>query len=204
MRNLILCLMFSLIVVVTGCADDDETNGDINNGGNGGGPFDSVRNVTLDHVDGSPAAGRISAGTEVVFHMRLKNTSGLKAKGITNGFRIYSTDGATWSTSTADTTGTITRDDFDLILSINYFNVTGAGADTVGFGGAVVTGPGLADGFDDIAYTITIGPINESFVGKHVCVDSSYYPPSGSWMWAFGTESHRPGWNGPHCFEVVQ
>ena len=73
MLKLILCLMFGLIVAIAGCANDDETNGDVN--ANGGGTFDSLRNVTLDHVDGSPAAWQISAGTNVVFYCRLKNTS---------------------------------------------------------------------------------------------------------------------------------
>ena len=70
-----------------------------------------------------------------------------------------------------------------------------------------MSGPGMADGFDDIAYTITIGPIDASNVGKHVCIDSSFYEPTGTWMWAFGTgtpSSVPPGWDGPHCFEVVQ
>lgn len=195
--------MFGLIVMVAGCGDD-ETNGDINNGGNGGnGTFDELRNITLDHVDGSPAGGKISAGANVVFYLRLKNTSGLKAKGIINGFRIYSTDGATWGTTIGDTTGTLGKADFDLIYTINYYNITGTGGDTVGFGAAVVTGPGLADGFDDIAYKITIGPIGASSAGKHVCIDSSFYPV-GTWMWAFGSGGDPPGWDGPHCFEVVQ
>jgi hypothetical protein len=201
MRKLILILMFGLVVGVTGCASDNETNADV-------ATFDSLRNITLDHVDGSPAVGQISAATDVKFYMRLMNVSGFKAKGITNGFRIYSPDGATWTTCTGGTTGTLTGDDFDLVFSKKNFSVTGTEADTVGFGGAVMTGPGLADGFNDVAFSIAIGPIDASNVGKHVCIDSSYYPPSGGWKWAFGPEdeggSHSPGWDGPHCFEVVQ
>lgn len=206
MRNLILCLMFGLIFVAVGCADEDETNGDINGNGDngGGGSFDPLRNITLDHVDGSPGAGQISAGGDVVFYLRLKNTGGSKGKGITNGFRVYSTDGATWNSTSIDTTGTPSKDDFDLIYATISFGVTGAGADTVAVGGVAITGPGLADGFDDIAYTITIGPINASNVGKNICVDSSYYPPTGSWLWDMEDGAHSPGWDGPHCFEVVQ
>ena len=202
MRNLILCLMFGLIVVVAGCDKDDESNGNVNNNG-GGGTFDELRNITLDHVDGSPAAGKISAGTDVVFYMRLKNASGFKAKGITNGFRIYSNDGATWNSTSIDTTGTLNKEQFDLILTFVESGVTGSAADTVGWGASIMTGPGMPDGFDDVAFTVAIGPT--SSVGKHVCIDSSYYPPSGTWMWAFGgsENSHPPGWDGPHCFEVV-
>ncbi|MDH3889677.1 MAG: hypothetical protein OEV49_01220 [candidate division Zixibacteria bacterium] len=204
MRNLILCLMFGLIFIVAGCADDDETNGDINNGGNGGGPVDSLRSITLDHVDGSPAAGKISVGTSVVFYLRLKNASGFVAKGITNGWRIYSTDNATWTTTSIDTTGALTKDDYDLIFTSNSFSISGSGSDTVAYGGASMSGPGMVDGFDDVAYAITIGPIDASQAGKHICLDSSFYPPSGTWMWSFGSAgAEPPGWDGPHCFEVV-
>ena len=198
MRNLILCLMFGMVFAVVGCDKEEATNGD-------GGTFDELRNVTLDHVDGSPAAGQISAGTSVVFYLRLKNTSGFPAKGITNGFRIYSTDGAIWTTASIDTTGTLTKTQFDLVFTSSLFSISGSGGDTVGYGGAKMNGSGMVDGFDDIAYTVTIGPINASDVGKHVCIDSSYYPPSGTWMWAFGgPDNFPPAWDGPHCFEVVQ
>ena len=192
MRKTVLILMFGLAAAIVGCADD-ETNGDTP---------DTLGMITLDHVVGSPAAGQITAGIDVVFHLRLKNATADKAKGIMNGFRIYSPDGATWNTTVGDTTGTLGKADFDLIMSIMPFGITGSGADTIGFGGAVVTGPGLAPGFDDIAYTITIGPINT--VGKNVCVDSAYYRPSGSWMWAYGKDSFPPTWDGPHCFTVVE
>ena len=205
MRKLILSLMFVLVVGVTGCANDNETNADANTNDNVA-TFDSLRNITLDHVDGSLAVGQISAETNVVFYMCLKNSSGFKAKGITNGFRIYSPDGATWTTCSGSTTGTLTGDDFDLIFSKQHFSVTGTGADTVGYGAAVMEGPGLADGFNDVAFSIAIGPIDASNVGKHVCIDSCFYYTSGAWKWAFGGENgdHHPGWDGPHCFEVVQ
>ncbi len=204
MRKTVLILMFGLAAAIVGCADD-ETNGDINNGD--GDTPDTLRTITLDHVDNSPAAGQVTAGTDVVFHLRLKNAAADKAKGITNGFKIYSPDGATWTTTVGDFTGTLSKADFDLIMSIDPFSVTGDGADTIGFGGAAMTGPGLAPGFDDIAYTITIGPINT--VGKNVCVDSAYYRPTGSWKWAYGDPpggpgSFSPSWDGPHCFTVVE
>ncbi len=200
MRKLFFCLMLGLVVILAGCDKDDETSGDVNNGD--GGMVDPMSSITLDHVDGSPADGQITAGGDVVFHLRLKNAAAIKAKGITNGFKIYSPDGATWTNTVGDTTGTLGKADFDLIVSINQFSVTGDGADTIGFGCSVMTGPGLAPGFDDIAYTITIGPINT--VGKNVCVDSAYYRPTHTWLWAYGEGSFPPTWDGPHCFTVVE
>ena len=206
MRKLFFCLMLGLVVILAGCDKDEETSSDVNNGDgdNGGTTVDTLRTVTLDHVDGSPAAGQITAGTDVVFHLRLKNAAADKAKGITNGFKIYSPDGATWTTVVGDFSGTLGEDDFDLIWKINAENISGEGTDIIGFGGSVATGPGLAPGFDDIAYTITIGPINT--VGLNVCVDSAYYPPAHTWMWAYGSTvgSFPPSWDGPHCFTVVE
>jgi len=203
MGKLIFMLMLGFGLATVGCSkDEDSTGGD----GNGNGAVDTLRMVTLDHVDGSPAAGQITAGGEVVFHLRLKNGMAEKAKGITNGFRIYSPDGASWSTTVGDTTGTLGKADFDLVFAVQTFNIDGGGADTVGFGGSIMTGPGLAPGFDDIAYTITIGPIDASNAGKKVCIDSSYYRPSGTWTWAYGSTvgSFIPGWDGPRCFTVAQ
>jgi hypothetical protein len=205
MRKTVLILMFGLAAAIVSCADEDSTS-DVNNGNgdNGGGTPDSLRTITLDHVDGSPATGQITAGDSVVFYLRLKNAVADKAKGITNGFKIYSPDGATWGTVAGDFTGTLGKDDFDLVWKINTFDIDGAGEDTVAFSAVVMTGPGMPPGFDDIVYTITIGPI--STLGKNVCVDSAYYPTAGTWMWAYGSEigSFPPSWDGPHCFEVVE
>ncbi len=207
MRKLIFCLMLGLLVVLAGCGKEepsDVNNGD-GNGSNGGGNNNVLGAISLDHVDGSPADGKLTAGGEAAFYIRLTNNSGFPALGITNGFRIYSTDGATWATSSIDTTGTLTKTQFDLIFTANYFSVTGSGADTVAYGGAKQAGTGMVNGFDDIAYKITIGPIDAASVGKHICLDSSFYPPSGSWMWSYGSDgAGPPAWDGPHCFEVVQ
>jgi hypothetical protein len=108
MRKTVLILMFGLAAAIVSCADEDSTS-DVNNGNgdNGGGTLDSLR-------DGSPATGQITAGDSVVFYLRLKNAVADKAKGITNGFKIYSPDDATWGTVAGDFTGTLGKDDFDL------------------------------------------------------------------------------------------
>jgi len=205
MRKLVILLTLGFVVALLGCSkSDDGTGGNGNNGDTTVVGDDTLRTVSLDHVGGSPAAGEITSGGEVVFYIRLKNDATDKAKGITNGFRIYSPNGATWNTTVGDTTGTLGKGDFDLIFAISGAAIDGAGEDTVGFGGAVTTGPGLAPGFDDIAYAITIGPIDAGSVGKSICIDSCYYRPSGTWAWAFGEPSgtFSPGWDGPHCFTV--
>ena len=79
----------------------------------------------------------------------------------------------------------------------------GTGADTVGFTGYFQTiGTGMWDGFNEIAWTISIDSFPQSEIGKSFCIDSSYFPPSGKWLWADGI-SLEPEWDGPHCFQIV-
>ncbi len=126
-------------------------------------------------------------------------------KGITNGFRVYSPNGATWNTTVGDTLSSLVWGDaFDLTFNINYFSVNGAGADTVAFGGSKLFGNGLPTGFVDTAYSLRIGPVNSSHLGKTICIDSSFFPPVGYWVWApTGTSTIIPDWYGPYCFTVT-
>ena len=161
------------------------------------------QNISLDHVEGlvDGETDVIEMDQLITFHIRM--TAGEENYGgITNGFSISSVD-AEWITTTADTTGTIGKAEFDLVWSINTFGITGSGADTVGFGGAYMYGTGMLAGFDDITYTITIGPIDASYEGKQVCLDSCFYPSSGTWMWTTPEAiTVFPEWDGPHCYWI--
>ncbi len=168
--------------------------------------FGQTPSVTLDNVAGGMWHGEpdsIMAGSTYVFSIRLTSISNTFS-GITNGFRVYSDDGATWTTAVGDTTGTPSSSNFDLIYAINPADsVTGAGADTIGFGGAALFGGGLVADFNDVAYTITIGPIppGATHHGQTICLDSAFYPTAGTWKWA-GPEA-LPTWDGPHCYTVI-
>jgi len=164
--------------------------------------------VSVDHVDGTLSANAIPSGELITFYIRLTNVSADTAwRGITNGFEVYSPDGAEWTTTTSDTLPTLTwGDHFDLIFQLTEFSVTGSGADTLGWAGSKMTGIGLPTLFDDTAYTITIGPIDTSHHGRMICLDSSYYPPTGIWKWASGggaANSRTPVWGGPYCYFIV-
>jgi len=163
-----------------------------------------AQSVSLDHVDGLFAPDTLWADSLVVFHLRMTAGSS-NYLGISNGFRVYSPDGAEWLNTTADTTGTLTGDNFDLTWFINYFDVDGAGADTIGLGGAVMLDPiGMPSGFDDITHTIRIGPIDGSHHGKTVCLDSSFFRWAGQWVWSVNADSSiMPSWDGPHCFYII-
>ena len=91
---------------------------------------------------------------------------------------------------------------FDGGIFINPYSVNGNGADTIGFAAFVFFGDGIPAGFDDVAFTIEIGPMDASQAGGTVCLDSAYFPPSGVWKWA-GPDAY-PDWDGPHCFFVAE
>jgi hypothetical protein len=136
---------------------------------------------TLDHVDGLVGPNQLGTDAEITFHIRMNNNTGYALKGITNGFRVYSTNGAQWTTTVPDTTGAITSAMFDAPFIINTFSITGSGADTVGFGGFKMFAPGIPAGFNEITYTIMIGPIAPMYNGGTIVLDSSFYPPISFW-----------------------
>jgi hypothetical protein len=160
-----------------------------------------AQSVTLEHVDGALSPSEIIAdgSTPIIFHIRLTGDADAHG-GIVNGFRIYSDDGATWQPATGDTVG-LGKAQFDGGFFINYFGRNGSDADTIGFGGFRFFGTGLPAGYDDTAFTIDIGPISSSNHNKTICLDSSFYPPSGVWKWA-GPDVF-PSWDGPHCFTCI-
>ncbi len=166
--------------------------------------------ISLDSVAGLYGPTSLNTNQQLTFYLRLTNNGTYPMKGITNGFQVYSPNGATWDTTVGDNElGTIGSSDFDLVWSVNKFGLTGSGADTLGFGGATMSATGLPASFDDTAYTISIGPINSLDHGKTICLDSAYYPPSGLWLWDGGMVDSMligdrlPTWDGPHCFTVL-
>jgi len=165
-------------------------------------PGDAI--ISLDHVDGySPGAGGIWSGVPVSFHLRLTNATGYVIAGLTSGFKLYSPDGATWQPAVGDTASLGWPDRFDLLFAINHFSCTGSGADTVGFAGVLQYGTGLEDGFDEVSFSVNTEVSGDAF-GKTLCIDSSFFPPSGYWLWALPTgQSIYPQWNGPYCFDLL-
>lgn len=155
--------------------------------------------VWLESVDGFYAPDTLLTGVPITFHIHA--SCGIEGHaGIINGFRVFSSDGAVWDTTFADT-GALGGTEFDLACFVNYYSITGSGADTIGFGGAEIFGTGMPPDFLGPLLHISIGPIPDSSHGCTVCLDSSFYPPSNTWAW--GGPSIQPTWGGPHCFAVV-
>lgn len=166
----------------------------------------SSQALLLDHVDGSLSPGSIAIGQEITFHMRLQ-TDSFSVAAISNGFRVYSDDGVLWGNTTGAFTGVIDSSMMPMQF-VTPYSCDGIGADTIGFAALIWIDiePGLPPGFDEVVYTITIGPISSEYHGHTICLDSSFYRPVNDWRWVIsdlGKTNIYPSWDGPHCFEVI-
>jgi hypothetical protein len=179
--------------------------------------------VSLEQVTNVQDDSLLLVGQQHGFQIRMTNTSSTNYN-ISNGFRLFSPDGAEWGWPARDTTfdtvipGVLVNTIVDSILVIDptfelFFNVTfnriytntdGVGADTVAFAGAAnAVNLGLRPGTDVVAYEFPIQPTLESH-NTHICIDSSWFPPGGTWKWAAIDLSGQiaPDWSGQECFKV--
>ena len=170
------------------------------------GPAAFGQSISIDSVTNLWPGNENSSDTNkiVTFWVRITNDGVRSYDGITNGFQVHSEDGAEWTTTDMDTIGTLGKTQFDLVFALSTYSIDGMGADTVGFGGSRMLAGGLPADFDTIAYKIEIGPIDEAHIGKEICIDSCFYPPSGLWKWgASGGITVFPAWDGPHCYVIA-
>ena len=172
--------------------------------------------LTLDHVDGLLGPGQLAVNQPISFHIRLTNATDFIVAGCSNGFQVYSPDGATWAPITWDSATPMfnyvwldppgvwapVSPWFDLGYYISPKSITGSGADTIGFAGAVRDLPGLPIGYDEISFVLHTS-VGSTHLWKQLCLDSCWYPPSNRWRWTpDGVTGYTPGWSGPHCFFI--
>ncbi len=181
-----------------------------------GGTFTAQANggqVYLHHVDGL-VQGKIPTNVgPVTFHFSYHNFDPVyRAKSITNGYEVNATGGATWTVGTVrgvdfddEFTWGPAEDHFNLVWSYNPFSWNGSGYDTLGVGGSTSVGVGLPPLYDGPAIWFKLD-FTGSIDGETVCIDSCYYPPTGTWMWLWyvGGGAFPPDWDGPHCFDIVE
>jgi len=91
-------------------------------------------------------------------------------------------------------------DDEYATFSTSWFGVDGYGADTIGEGGVSFGDPAEIDGPTWIIGT----QVEENAIGNYLCLDSTWHPPGGSWLWVRGDGlgSIVPRWGGPYCFLI--
>ncbi len=168
----------------------------------------SAQSITVDDVVGKLRNDTVLVGTPIIFKLRYVNPEAINFM-ISNGYEIYSPDGATWDHGAVkgDTlTGAIPRSNWDLNFAMNVF--LGAGdpvRDTVGIIGAKFNTPGLPGGFNGVPYGIQIGSLPVTDTGKQICIDSAWFRPGGAWKWAGPSGVNRfPTWGGPYCYHIFQ
>ncbi len=168
----------------------------------------------------------IKIDTNIVFTIRYTNNTGFNMVAATNGWTVYSPDGAVWDSTKLDTLaltgpGWLARSDLAFGFypidtpnvddppsegtDSNGFVANGAAPDTVGLNLASNTSPHFENNFNQNAVTITLKAINDSHHGKHICLDSSVYDVAvNTWLWALtGGGSSVPIWGGPFCFQII-
>jgi hypothetical protein len=167
-------------------------------------PLQDSGSVSIDHVDGLWSADTVATGVPITFHLRMTNLSSGRIPGMTNGFRVYSPTGATWDTTVIEKIYFLPHQTFNWVSLFSSSSVTGSGADTVALCAATPTGRGLRAGFDEITHAITIGPIDTSYSGGEICIDSCWFGPTNEWLWATVQRIPAvPTWTGPHCFTIA-
>ncbi|MEK7775301.1 MAG: T9SS type A sorting domain-containing protein [Candidatus Zixiibacteriota bacterium] len=158
--------------------------------------------VTISSVTGLVGTDTIGVGP-VTFNMSFQigptNTSGLS-----NGFKVYSTDGATWVATTVMTPANALTlfPEMNGGMFTSVFSGDGALEDTAAIGGFAISGTGVPAGAIRNAALISITPTLASD-GKTICIDSAWYPPGGDWVWADAGGSVTCGWYAaPKCYTV--
>ncbi|MEW6413296.1 MAG: dockerin type I domain-containing protein [Candidatus Zixiibacteriota bacterium] len=159
--------------------------------------------ISVDHVDGLNACGQIDPGAVVKFHIRITSDEFVHMA-INNGYKLCGNE-VNWTTLSGEMNPIYPWDLDPLVSFPPFFDYgmfivvfgDGQGCDTIGFAGvAGQLGTGLPAGFDDIAYTITAGPFSGT-PGAQVVLDSSFFPPAGTWLWDI---TPNVGWGGPYTY----
>jgi PKD repeat protein len=159
--------------------------------------------VTVSRVEGliteGPNAGKLSDG-EVTFVVRFTTPpSNTDSYIISNGWRLYSPDGAVFSETRIEAVPGVLPPLFDIFFRL--FQWDGVGADSVGVVGSGTVG--ISPGFDQEVLRITT-KIDPDSDGKTICLDSSFSRHDVFWEWLdlTATISLRPEWSGPLCYEI--
>ena len=168
----------------------------------------AAQQVILDQVSSGLYAGdTVQMGKEVTFDLREQNIGGNggDVTSFTHGFRVWTyangvsnyTDN--YSPVTSDTTASGWEDLFDFTFEVLYFGCNGDDEDTVGFAGVIKNGDGFLQGYDEVCWFVSTTP---SADGDTLCIDSSYYPPGGPFIYATTAGTILTGWGGPYCYHV--
>ena len=169
----------------------------------------SATYIALDSIAGGYYSGdTVIVNQPVRFVFRLVYTpgDGSGITGSTNGFQVWTKKNGSYTNNftpiTYDTLPITWSNIYDGGVFMDPRGVDGIGKDTVGFGGFAMFKPGFQDGFNSLVWWVETTPLA---VGDTLCIDSSFYPPGGTWLWSTNGPlgAFAPGWSGRACFVVV-
>lgn len=169
--------------------------------------------ITLDPPTGLSGESTIDIGSTVTFPLRWNvdgAIGGGRMAGFTNGFHIYSPDGAQWSNIVPYFDSTVVNGARFAFFVDTVFRPTGMDSDTIAFSG-ISFGTGLPvppEGFSGTAFIIRVSiPDDPGLHNSTICLDSvPSYPPTNNWKWGDGLVPSNdlfPTFSGPHCYTIV-
>ncbi|MDH3891556.1 MAG: T9SS type A sorting domain-containing protein [candidate division Zixibacteria bacterium] len=201
------------------CADCRRTNLAVSDGAGGletsyptctGGSYTvqyPLGEIHLSGTDGLVGGAMPILGGPSTFHFGYENYDQINnVKGMANGFELSASGGVTWTALHGDEFTFDPLVNFDLGWAHKEHGWNGAGADTLGIIGARDQGGGLPPGYNGPGIYIGVDITDDSsYVGEQFCIDSCFFRPGGTWMWAYGSAIGGPPayWDGPHCFELI-
>jgi len=164
--------------------------------------FAADNSVVLDVSEGLTGIDTINAGTvtyDFIFNSSINDTIAAS----TNGIKIYSPDGATWSYNFYDWYPPNNWDIiFDGLTYVSTFSADGVAEDTIAFSGLAISSIGLMPDFSGIAFQISLNT-NVLDTGKTICIDSTWYPSNNFWTWVDANSNNVvPIWSGPYCYTI--
>jgi hypothetical protein len=147
--------------------------------------------VTIASINGSTVDYPLPNRTPIRFLIKYTNLTGEKCD-VCTGFRLTSPDGVTWDSTTLDTIGPFISGKsqfsayFDIAFGVISGSRDGQPPDTIGvLGAGFPSKPAkqLPVGFNDTVFAITAWVSTSQTASKHLCIDSSFVQPGGTWTW---------------------
>ena len=154
--------------------------------------------IMLDEVD------CVDDGT-VRFTFRLTNTDGYNITGATNGFSLWTHRNGEYTVRSLAPTIELMPHNWEWMFDggVFYrcaFSCDGLGKDTLKWSGFKMFWSGIPDGFDEQIFYIEARGLTPE---DTVCIDSTFFPAGGYWLWSTTGSDVVPDWGGPYCYPVL-
>ncbi len=167
--------------------------------------FFTVADIALAQVSGQLPGTQVYCDGDIEFTFRITNSYEGGVIGLSNGFAVSSPDGAAFTTVGAKwhDPGGAWASVFDGWYGVSD-TVGGPPVDTAAFGAFCIFSDGFQPADSRLAFNVkTTVPCSDT--GKTICIDSTFFAPAGSWLWAIKNNADAtPSWDGPHCFTIAQ